>query len=326
MVERVSRYNWFVYEWRYSSLLAASVVLVFLTVFYFLSGSFTTEQAPWYFRSYRAFQGMILVMILIPTYIAFCSIVGVRRSLELATIIDTKNNTRISSTVKTVPLRFVAATGSIGFLFAVSFNIPGYGLNLFEADSVERSLILGQMLVWILVGFFLALRIRVARAFRHASEQVEIDIFEPTPLKPFAQIGLVDVLVITGALLITTLQSFDLSFRPDNYSNTLIVVIPSMVYLVIYPMYGIHKRMVQMRQGELESINRIIATAPKDLDLDNVSALEILLQRRERIEKTSTWPIDTSTMQRFLFYIVIPPLAWVGSALVEFVIDAAIQS
>ena len=56
-----------------------------------------------------------------------------------------------------------------------------------------------------------------------------------------------------------------------------------------------------------------------------MNTLEVLLQRRERVSNAATWPIDVGFLQRFLFYIIIPPLAWVGAALVEFVIDGFIR-
>jgi hypothetical protein len=49
--------------------------------------------------------------------------------------------------------------------------------------------------------------------------------------------------------------------------------------------------------------------------------LENLLQRRERVLAASTWPMDVGTLRRFVFYIIISPLAWVGAALVESLLE-----
>ncbi len=268
---------------------------------------------------------MVLLVILMPTYIAVASIYGLRRSSELAAIIDSTGTTNLSTTVTQFPLRLTLVMGFIGFLYAVIFNIHGNILNFFTVDAIERAISLGQLAIWILLGCLLAIRGRIAIAFRRVSEQVTVDIFEPSNLKPFAQIGLIDVLTITAGLVLSSVQSLDFSFRLDNYSKAIIIVVPAMLYLSIYPMWGIHKRMKLMRQQQLDELNALILTTPKDLDIAHLNQLEILLQRRERVSSAATWPIDLAILQRFMFYIIIPPLAWVGAALVESAIDGFIQ-
>ncbi|MBL6691279.1 MAG: hypothetical protein ISP91_12890, partial [Pseudomonadales bacterium] len=76
-----------------------------------------------------------------------------------------------------------------------------------------------------------------------------------------------------------------------------------------------------IRQEQLDELNRLIREASKSLSPDDVHQLEVLLQRRERVSSAPTWPADVSTFQRFLLYIIIPPLAWVGAALVELVVE-----
>ena len=36
----------------------------------------------------------------------------------------------------------------------------------------------------------------------------------------------------------------------------------------------------------------------------------------------SEWPFDVGVMTRLAFYLVIPPLTWVGAALIENAVDA----
>lgn len=320
MSDPSSRVQWFIFEWRYSAVcLAASVFLLLMAVFG-AAGSFTGD-APWYFSSQRAYEGMLLMMIIAPTYFAFVFIIGWRRSLELAETIDSFYATGLAATARLAPMRVFLVWGAIGFLYAVLFNIPGHGLTFFVTDNVEQSMIFGQLFIWTTITSLVGFRIRLALAFNRASARVDIDLFETSHLKPFAQLGLFDVLVIVGALVISTLQSLDFSFRPDNYSNAIVVALPAMLFLAIYPMHGLHRRMAVLKAAQLEELNRSIAASPKDLDSDNVQRLEILLQRRERVQHAPTWPIDISIVQRFLFYIVIPPLAWIGAALVEFAID-----
>ncbi len=325
MTESQSRFEWFLFDWQHSAVVAGSAIVLLMILFFYLSGSLTGEP-PWYFDSVREFQGMLLMMVLMPAYFGFVFIKGWRRSLELAREIDNTYKTGLTQAALTVPPGVLLIGAVVGFMFAILFNIPGYALNFFSTDSIERSTITGQLLIWTSATALVGFRIRLAFAFNRTSEKVDIDIFETSHLKPFAQIGLIDVLVIVGALVISTLQSLDFSFRPDNYINALTFAIPTLIFMSIYPMHRLHRRMLSIKKSQLDEVNQLIAAAPKDLASEHVQKLEMLLQRRERIEDAATWPIDISIVQRFLFYIVIPPLAWVGAALVEFAIDSFIQS
>lgn len=321
----MERTRWFFYEWRHTQLTLGLVVLSGLSFLHLVAGSFDPGNLPWYFSSESEFLGMVLLVILMPAYIAVVGVYGLRRSRELAVIVDSTGTTNLTTIVTQIPFWPTAAMGFIGFLYAVIFNIHGNLLNFFSVDAIERAISIGQLAIWILLGCLLAIRGRIAIAFRRISEQVAVDIFEPTNLKPFAQIGLIDVLTITAGMVLSSVQSMDFSFRFDNYGKALIIVVPAMFYLAIYPMWGIHKKMKQMRQQQLEELNALIFKSPKDLGTTNMNQLESLLQRRERVSSAATWPIDLATLQRFLFYIIIPPLAWIGAALVEFVINGLIQ-
>jgi hypothetical protein len=180
-------------------------------------------------------------------------------------------------------------------------------------------------MVWMTMGLFLPVRFHVAQAFNRAGDQVSIDIFEPGNLSPFARNGLIDVLIISGGIVLSLVQSLDLSFRPDNYYKAMIIALPSIVFLAIQPMWRLHKRMAAERQQQIDKLNEKIRAASKEIDTAYIEALEVLLQRRERVLAAPTWPVDIKIIQRFLFYIVIPPLAWVGAALVEMVIDGFIS-
>ena len=48
-----------------------------------------------------------------------------------------------------------------------------------------------------------------------------------------------------------------------------------------------------------------------------IPELESLLQHRDRLRHAYTWPVDLGIVYRLLFYVVIPPLAWFGAALME---------
>ncbi len=310
-----------VFEWKHSAYVLAPATLMLLALFFYLSGTLYTGNYPWYLATPQEGHGMITLLITIPSFVVLCTILGNRRSLELAQIIDAANGTALTQAVTQMPIKHLLLGCLIGFLYATLVNIPGNALNFFETNTQERSFIVGQCLIWVFLGVLLFYRVRVARAFREASERVPVDIYETTNLKPFAQIGLLDVLTIAAGLVLSTVQSMDFSFRPDNYSKALIILIPAMFFLATYPMSGLHRRMQALKQAELDKLGKLISAADKAIDDAAMHKLEVLLQRRERTSALPTWPVDMAIVQRFLFYIVIPPLAWVGAALVEFAVD-----
>ena len=119
-----------------------------------------------------------------------------------------------------------------------------------------------------------------------------------------------------------SLQSIDAQFRYVNYVWALIVSIPAALTLALLPMVVIHKRILAMRNTELAAVNQIIQESPRDLSTTNIASLELLLQRRERLLALNTWPVDVTVVVRFFLYLVIPPLAWLGAALTEVMLDS----
>jgi hypothetical protein len=40
------------------------------------------------------------------------------------------------------------------------------------------------------------------------------------------------------------------------------------------------------------------------------------------VQRVSDWPLDIGALSQLAFYLIIPPLTWVGAALIENVVDA----
>ncbi|MDG1025528.1 MAG: hypothetical protein P8N94_12635 [Gammaproteobacteria bacterium] len=72
----------------------------------------------------------------------------------------------------------------------------------------------------------------------------------------------------------------------------------------------------------MTSINPEIQCSSTALDSESLVRLNGLIARREQVQHTRTWPMDISIFSRFLFYVFIPPLAWLGAALMEVLLDS----
>jgi hypothetical protein len=56
----------------------------------------------------------------------------------------------------------------------------------------------------------------------------------------------------------------------------------------------------------------------------DIQTLNTLLTQRTHLQKVSSWPLNLDNVGRLLFYMFIPPLTWVGAALIERVVDGVL--
>ena len=90
--------------------------------------------------------------------------------------------------------------------------------------------------------------------------------------------------------------------------------------MFIIPVWPLHRRLVALKRQELARLLDKIQAVPGDggvnLDADLDQLLPLLSYRRE-VSQLSTWPFDLGNITTLAFYLVIPPLTWVGAALIE---------
>ena len=93
---------------------------------------------------------------------------------------------------------------------------------------------------------------------------------------------------------------------------------------MLLPIWSVHRRIRRAKRAELLMINRHIQRLPKSFEPDTMVRLNTLLDRRTYIQHCRNWPMDVTIFAKVVFYVLIPPLAWAGAALVELLIDAYI--
>ena len=91
-------------------------------------------------------------------------------------------------------------------------------------------------------------------------------------------------------------------------------------------MWALHKRLRDRRHELLAEARLQIETTPERGDHSEIAILEWLLTRRDRIKALHTWPLDVAIWSRLMFYVLIPPIAWAGAALVEVVLGRLLGS
>jgi hypothetical protein len=307
-----------VFHWRHSAWVSALLVLIFNAVLYTASGLIDTEATTLGFSSQMQLIGMVLLMTLIPMWLLGCFIVTQRHSLAMARRLDPN----LAQSIMSFPRRQVLVGVAGGLAFALAFNVPLYQINLvLTGNAAMISVFIGQLIVWMCVGLLLSIRLHVSKLFYQLGKTIKISIFEQSSLEPFARVGMLDVVIVVGGLAIAVVQSIDAQFRIENYATALLVSVPAGTALLVRPMWSLHKRLAQRKQKLLEEVCLQIGMASEQSNAADMTLLESLLQRRERVKAINTWPLDVAIWRRLFFYVLIPPLAWSGAALVEVLID-----
>jgi hypothetical protein len=313
---------------RYPATLCGATVCLLLIAGFWSTGTLAPDRIPNYASSRREIIGMALMLIALPSYFAAAAVVIRRHSLALieslrsqvarsADIDAARDSLRGGGSWQNTWLPGAALGLVMGSLNTSIFE----ALEDTGALAVHLAISLGQILLWLTIGLFFAVRMNAARTFRRLGDLVELDLFAVDRLQPLARSGLADVMVIAGAVAFTPLQSLDAGFRWYNYQFGLGVAIIASTILLLWPLFSIHRRIRSEKAKQLEVINGLIASVQREDRVESVARLETLLSHRDRIRDLRTWPLSTNLLSRFFLYLIIPPLAWVGAALVERFVD-----
>jgi hypothetical protein len=307
----------------------AAALLVALAAAFALVGAYAPTEVPSYTDSPRAIIGMALMLTLLPPYVMLGVWVAQRRSLTLVEqtrplLDDPRAADEARATVRSAFRRTRLRFALLGIVMGL-LNTQPLAAARGELPVLELTISMGQIVMWITIGTMAGVRFGSAQAFRRLSEIVPLDLFRLDRLKPIARAGVIDVVLIMGAFLLAPLQSLDLEFRWYNYQFALLVGLPAATFAVLWPLVPLHRRNRAQRDARLAEIDRQVArldaSAATPADADASVRLEALLAHRDRLRGVRTWPLGTALLSRVLLYIVIPPLAWAGAAVVERLVD-----
>jgi hypothetical protein len=153
-----------------------------------------------------------------------------------------------------------------------------------------------------------------------------IDLFDLSPLLPFARQGLTHFLFPIGALSIFVAMSFfEVGLGPAAGFIALLTL-PAAASGMLLPVRGVHDVIRAEKQRRLVWCRERLRTLQTDFegapDSSATRELAELLTLRSHLEAVREWPFDTSVLVRLAIYLVIPLGSWAGAALVERGVDA----
>jgi hypothetical protein len=188
----------------------------------------------------------------------------------------------------------------------------------------------GAMLCWMTGTLFHAISFEGRRLSAVARAIPHIDLLDRSALAPFARQGLLSSL--PGVILLSFL-ALNLGDQGWLWAAGLFgpLALAWTTAVVLVPMRGVHERLQRAKRDELSRVNAAIrgdAAALVGTAIARRAAsagLADLITYRRLVEAVPEWPLDPGLRARLLLYVALPLGSWLGGALVERLIDAALS-
>ena len=233
------------------------------------------------------------------------------------------------------PLLAITAALLAGSIWVAIFDprIWPSGVRPALSDPVFLWVLGRHILLGWLLGQALGMDLAVTRHFSRIGERlVRVDLFDMRPLAPFSRRGLRTVLLYAIGTAIFSL--YWLAPATASSANPLLLVV--FVFLaavaLVLPARGVHRSIHAAKQRELDWVRRSIradlaalrASTPAGSG-EAAARLPALLDAEGRLQSVREWPFDVSTLVRFTLYVLVGIGSWLGAALVERLLGAALD-
>jgi hypothetical protein len=273
------------------------------------------------------FTGFVLVIVVVSTYLAAAFLALLRVNLRGLQFLQQQLLPEVLPPARYEPADHWWYLLPLFVTLCVQANINWVGMVwLPGAPGFWESVLIiaGQLVVWSWVGLVLLFSLSDGYRFHRLGRQVAINLYDLDQLNPLGRASLNGFLLIMGALALTALQSVDADFSWRRYQNPTLIGLPAAIAMALLPCWSVHRRIRREKRELLEKIAQQIRQCSQGLAGPDLDRLNALLIRRDQVQGFRTWPMDLSIVSRFLLYVFIPPLAWLGAAIVEIMLDAAI--
>jgi hypothetical protein len=232
--------------------------------------------------------------------------------------------------------------GFIGFAFAcVLYAIEAASWAARMPDERWSLRVLCSFLIlsafWIIAGLGAVYLVDSARLYSRIGERhVVVDLLDLRPVSPLTQHGLRIVLLLMIIPLATVIGY--LMGSPSMSGSTVAVLflgcfwyVPLAVAAFLLPVRGLRRQIRARKAEELTRVrgdihrNRELAAESGPESAEAGAKLPGLLAYNHEIDSVREWPFDAPTLSRFFLYVAIPLGSWVGGALVERLLGAALD-
>ena len=301
---------------------------ILFLLFYFTAGSLgriVDETVPLFFCFTIAYVVPASHYICHQNLDAFDNLVpGLKLSVsEIADIRSSLAGATTKTQIFTLVIGLVAGGGHNYLLMTAQ---RGFSESLQSLDLLNGSFTLVTFVIWSLITSVIGFLAANVWVFARLAADIEINLLNTTTLRGFSRVA-----VYSTLLLIGTLASFPILMASANTNYLTVVpgavaILISMVFIFLVPLLPIRKRIRASKNLELVAVQQRINQLTQEQsnlleNTETLSQLQPLFDYRREVQQVAEWPFDSPAFYRLLFYLFIPPLTWVGAALIERLVD-----
>lgn len=159
------------------------------------------------------------------------------------------------------------------------------------------------------------------------SRTLPVDLLDPEPRQRFGRIALRNSLIWIVGLTLASLLFLDTGVTPVE-AGVILAVLAFGAASFFVPVLPVRSRLRAVKAAELRRVDeqlRVLRDRVAAGRADPPGALADRLAWRGHVAGISEWPFDPSTLVRLGVYLLIPIGSWIGGALVERLIDRALE-
>lgn len=227
------------------------------------------------------------------------------------------------------PLAWLLVVLGIGIVAGIAHNLILYGSpeRLWTVSTTSLpalSITLGTFAVWLIMTLVISALLDNAGLMARLARQCRIDLLHTYALRPFARVAVISTLAVVGAAAAFPLMFVDDELNPATYLPGLMAIVIPMLIMAGRPIWPLHRRIAEAKRRSLAELNERIRRSPQANpdQPETLASLAPLLAYRREILLVSEWPFDVGVVARLGLYLIIPPLTWVGAALIENVVES----
>ncbi len=195
---------------------------------------------------------------------------------------------------------------------------------LFSGHFVARHI--GTLATWLVMTTNISALFYNALLWARVGRSIEIDLFRPGAAFIIGRIAVLSTLSVVGAQVLFVILIMGQGWDWATVFPGLAASFVPAILLFIIPVWPLHKRLQAARQSMLLAVDDDIRklgpiSEARIRDGAAIDQFNRLLVMRREVQRVSTWPFDGTNLLRIVFYLLLAPLAWVGAALVENMVD-----
>ncbi len=225
--------------------------------------------------------------------------------------------------------RALSIAASVGGPVGAVVELLPFFLGMVSFDQLRLHSLLFMIPLFALIAMQALITVRQSQVFYEVGRQhLEVDLLDPGVLSPFAAMGLANA---AFWMIGSALASFLVASTANVWlvATVITATVGMGIAALILPSRGLRLCIRDRKREELTRIREAIASERAGLfsaagSPPPAPRMPSLLAYEARIDSVREWPFDTSTLGRFALFLLIPLASWIGGALVERVVNAAL--